>query len=377
MKVHVKDVIVVGGGIAGLTVAKAVANQGMRVALVEQGDHLGGHAGDWACMATDECARCSACLVQEEIARVAGHPGIELILAARIGGCEGEAGDFRISLDPQAPGDASRLPRKDWLLAEKRELGARALVLATGFEPYDPTENLMLGYGRLDGVFTTRDLDEILRRDDLSRFSAAEGQPLRIAFIQCVGSRDRQAGREYCSQFCCRTTIRLARRLLYLIPDLEITVFYIDLQVMSKEFGAFYRGAREKVKFIQGVPAEISVGSEHALRVYGIPPGSDRTTALEFDRLVLAIGLAPTESHLPLADALGLELDDFGYFPANSGRLLETSRPGIFLAGACAGPSDIQGSRRQALAVAGLLSRRIGGAVDRSRALKHAAAVAG
>jgi heterodisulfide reductase subunit A2 len=376
MKEQDTDVIVVGGGIAGLTVAKAVANQGMRVTLVEQGDHLGGHAGDWACMATDECARCSACLVQEEIARVAGHPGIEVILGARICGFEGDAGDFRISLDSQAAGEATRLPWKDQMLAEKREVSARALVLATGFEPHDPTENLMLGYGRLDGVFTTRDLDEILRQDDLSRFAAAEGQPLRVAFIQCVGSRDRQAGREYCSQFCCRTTIRLARRLLYLIPDMEITVFYIDLQVMSKEFGAFYLGARKKVNFIQGVPAEISAGKEHALRVYGIPPGSDRSTALEFDRVVLAIGLAPTESHRPLADAMNLKLDDFGYFPAESGRLLETSRKGIFLAGACAGPSDIQGSRRQALAVAGLLSRRIGGAVGRFRVGGHVAAAA-
>jgi len=176
-----------------------------------------------------------------------------------------------------------------------------------------------------------------------------------------VGSGDRKSGREYCSQFCCRTTIRLVQRLKYLRPALEATVFYIDLQIMSKEFGAFYDRVRDEVRFIQGVPAEVCPGeAQGTLRVYGIPPGGDRTEAFEFDRVVLAIGLAPTDSHRALAEVMGLELNEFGYFAGTGfGAPLEASRPGVFLAGACSGPADIQGSRKQALAVAGLLAQRI------------------
>jgi len=249
-----------------------------------------------------------------------------------------------------------------WEFDQCRTVPCQAVVLATGFDPYDPTDNLLLGYGHFDDVITTRDLDDILREDDLSGFAPEDDTPLRVAFIQCVGSRDRKSGREYCSQFCCRTTIRLVQRLRYLRPNVEATVFYIDLQIMSKEFGTFYDRAREEVRFIQGVPAEVCPGeAEGTLRVYSVAPGADRTEAFEFDRVVLAIGLVPTDSHHSLAEAMRLDLNEFGYFAGRGpDTAVEASRPGVLLAGACSGPTDIQGSRRQALAVAGLLAQRLG-----------------
>jgi len=138
-------------------------------------------------------------------------------------------------------------------------------------------------------------------------------------------------------------------------------VFYIDLQVMSKEFGVFYERVRDEVRFIQGVPAEVSPGeTEGALRVYSVAPEGDRTEAFEFDRIVLAIGLVPTDSHRWLAEVMGLDLNEFGYF-AGTGpdTRLTASRPGFFLAGACSGPTNIQGSRKQAMAVAGLLAQQV------------------
>ena len=355
------NVIVVGGGIAGMTVAGAVADLGIGVTLVERDCRLGGHAAHWACMATDECARCSACLVQDQISKISAQPRIEVLLGARLGECQGEAGAFRVTLEPEPASENVRPPWPDWVLGRRRAVPCQAVVLATGFEPYDPAENPLLGYGRFDGVVTTGDLDRILREDDLSGFVPDGDAPLRVAFIQCVGSRDRKSGREYCSQFCCRTTIRLVQRLRYLRPAVEATVFYIDLQIMSKEFGVFYGRMRDEVRFIQGVPAEVCPGeTEGALRVYGVAPGADRTVAFEFDRVVLAIGLAPTDSHRSLAEVMGLELNEFGYFAgARPDAPLEASRPGVFLAGACSGPADIQGSRKQAMAVAGLLAQRL------------------
>jgi heterodisulfide reductase subunit A len=362
MRDNFPNVIVVGGGIAGMTAAGAAADLGMGVMLVERDGRLGGHAANWACMATDECARCSACLVQDQISRISAHPAIEIVLGARVAEFEGEAGDFRITLEPEPTSQNLRPPWRDWVLGERRTVPCQAVVLATGSQPYDPTDNPLLGYGHFDGVVTTRDLDDLLRQDDLAEFAPDGDAPLRVAFIQCVGSRDRKSGREYCSQFCCRTTIRLVQRLRYLRPAMEATVFYIDLQIMSKEFGAFYDRVRDKVQFVQGVPAEVCRGeTDGTLRVYSVPPGTDRANAFEFDRVVLAIGLVPSDSQRSLAQIMGLDLNEFGYF-AKSGldTPLEASRPGVFLAGAGSGPCNIQGSRKQAMAVAGLLARLFG-----------------
>ena len=123
----------------------------------------------------------------------------------------------------------------------------------------------------------------------------------------------------------------------------------------------FYDRVREDVRFIQGVPAEVCPGeTEGSLRVYSVAPGADRTEAFEFDRVVLAIGLVPTDSHRSLADVMGLDLNEFGYF-ARTGldAPREASRPGVYLAGACGGPADIQGSRKQAMAVASQLALRL------------------
>ena len=353
MKLSNNNVIVVGGGVAGLSAATAIADIGLDVVLVDRDKHLGGHAADWACMATDACAQCSACLVQDQIRKAVRHPRIQVILGGEVVSCRGEMGNYRLSLEPVLEDEPQREPWSKFVLDSGREVSGGCVVLATGFEEYDASENPLLGYEQFEGVVTIKDLDHILREDNLASFLPEEGRSLHIAFIQCVGSRDRKSGREYCSQFCCRTTIRLANRLLYLRPEIQVTVFYIDLQIMSKDFIAFYRQAQEKIRFIQGVPAEVTQGDERPLRLFSVVPGSDRATALEFDRVVLAIGLSPTQSHGSLARTFGIGLNEFGYFDPG----VATADSGVFPVGGCAGPNDIQGSRKQALAAAARVAR--------------------
>lgn len=354
MKSGSQDVVVVGSGIAGLRTATALADMGLPVTLVERAQRPGGHAAEWACMATDACAKCSACLVQDQIGKAIRHPQIRVVLGAEVSSIAGAVGDYRVALVPAGGAVGQRLAWPELQLAEPREIAGSAVVMATGFDTYSAAASPMLGYGRLEGVTTTQDLDGALREDSLASFLPEASDSVRLAFIQCVGSRDRQSGHQYCSQFCCRTTIRLARRLRHLRPELEISVFYIDLQVMSKEFGAFYQQARDEgIHFLQGVPAEIVPGEERPLRVFSVPPGSAQAVALEFDRVVLAVGLAPTTSHPALAEAMGIQLNKLGYFPANgSGSAKTNGNSGIFFVGGCAGPTDIQGSCKQALAVA-------------------------
>ena len=353
MNFNKESVIVVGGGIAGLSAATAVAEIGPDVILVERDMRLGGHAADWACMATVECAKCSACLVQDQVFKALCHPRIQIILGAEIASFRGEIGNYQILLEPTRKEEPGQTPWTNHMLRSELEVTGSCVILATGFDEYDAKKNPLLGYGQIEGVVTTRDLDKILREDDLDSFLPEQTEPLHIAFIQCVGSRDRTSGLEYCSQFCCRTTIRLARRLLYLAPEVRITVFYIDLQVMSKDFLTFYQQARESIRFIQGVPAEVTPGDVRPLRLFSTPPGSDRVAALEFDRVVLAIGMSPSESQSHTADLFDIDLNEFGYFAATDRqRSNATNKSGVFPVGGCAGPADIQGSRKQALAAA-------------------------
>jgi len=93
-------VLVVGGGVAGLTVATALADRGLRTILVERSTELGGHAAAWACMATDECARCSACMVEDLIRNALDHTGLEIITNARLDGFSGAAGAYELSVSP-------------------------------------------------------------------------------------------------------------------------------------------------------------------------------------------------------------------------------------------------------------------------------------
>jgi len=347
-------VAVVGGGIAGLTAAEALADVGASVLLVERQHSLGGHAAEWACMATDECAKCSACTVQSKIQAVARHGNIQVIAGSQVVSASGREGDFRLALDPSETRSGHAPCRPDWVPGRSQEIFCDCVVLATGFKEYDAGLNPLLGYKRLSGVLTTRDVDQYLLQDNLDSFLPPGDQKVRIGFIQCVGSRDRKSNREYCSQFCCRTSIRLIRRLQYLRPSLQATIFYIDLQTMSKEFHSFYERAKESVEFIQGVPAEVCPGEgADELRVFCVKPGADRAEAVDFDRVVLAVGVTPGTNQQELARIFDLELNEFGFFNSSGESPgLTTSRPGIFVAGACAGPADIQGSRKQALAVA-------------------------
>jgi len=165
-----QNVVVIGSGIAGLRAATALADIGLQVTLVERAKRLGGHAAEWACMATDACAKCSACLVQDQMGKALRHPRIRVILGAEVRSCAGAIGDYRLSLVPASSENGQRLTWPELLLSGPQEVMGSAVVMATGFDAYNAAASPMLGYGQLEGVLTTRDLDEVLREDDLSRF---------------------------------------------------------------------------------------------------------------------------------------------------------------------------------------------------------------
>lgn len=322
-----RPIVIVGGGVAGLTVARLLAGNGIKSIVVERESSLGGHVGQWACMATDTCLRCHCCSVEDMVNYALTSDMIEV-----------RTGWELASISPSA-GIAKEALLKQTGTAREEVEQAGALVITTGFIPYNPGEKVLLGHGRLDQVFTLAEVDSLLRTDKLSLFTG-DADGLKVAFFQCVGSRDASSGGNYCSQYCCQAALRMALKLIHENPRIAITLFYIDLQLAGKYGGALLKAARDKgVRLLQGVPGEIR-NSEDSLEV--IIESQGRNLHETFDRVILSIGQRPNALE-PFAGQLGLSADDFGFLQSKD--TLDSSRTsvaGVYVAGTCCGPKNIE-----------------------------------
>ncbi len=353
MSAHL-PIVIIGGGPAGLAVAKALSDNGRPCVIVEKDHVLGGRVADLPCMATQSCQRCFAGLVEDLAHEVASSPHVTTMLGHRISsvarnnGTALQVGVRPAEQDPQSAPDGGdnvvEIDLGDSFPESGPEsvLDASAVVIATGFEPYDPSEKGFWGYGRLDGVVTLKDLNMLVRNDDLARFAGAGDQPIRVAFFQCVGSRDRSIDANYCSHYCCQSALRMALKLRSEFPDWEITVFYIDLQTPGKLAAGLVQSAREwGIRLIQGVPGEIVPGPDGTLEI--VREDAGRNSRETYHRIVLSIGQRPSESSRDVGRLLGPGADEFGFLASRSGLdRCRTSTPRVYLAGTCAGPKTIE-----------------------------------
>ena len=183
-----KRVIILGGGVAGLAVARLLSQNNLAFSLIEKSDRLGGHVKQWACMATDECKNCGCCMVYDYEDTVASSSRSEILT-------EHELSEV-ISTEYGIHGVKVQNIRSR---AEKI-INASAMVIACGFETFDPVDKGFWGYGRIEGVITLPDLNRALRSNHFEKSFPDGESELDIAFFQCVGSRDKTIGADYCSQ---------------------------------------------------------------------------------------------------------------------------------------------------------------------------------
>lgn len=393
-----KSIAVIGAGISGITSALELANSSFRVYLIEREAAIGGQAASFCCKATEVCTKCSVCLVPQSLAQVAVHPQISILTNSTVSAVSGELGNFRVevwqkpqyispekciacgicadvcptepkAIHPPSPDaipycyviDATQCLRlRDEkcnlcqgicptnaiafdLKPKRQELSVGAIIVATGFEVFNAREIGSLGYGRYPNVLTGLDLERIFKDQGFLKLPLNGKKPKKIAFVQCVGSRDERHG--YCSQVCCKYAMRFAQLIKYQSPDAEVTIFYIDLQTAGKGFAQFYEECREGIRFIRGVPVEILETSSGELEVRFENISEGKVERETFDLGTLSVGITPREDSWDLAKILGINLGDYGFFdtkePFNS---IETNVEGIFLAGTCQGPKDIPDS---------------------------------
>ena len=232
---------------------------------------------------------------------------------------------------------------------EKIELNVGAIILAPGFEPVDPRSLISdYGYGRFANVVTSLDYErltcstgpyegEILRTSDLKH-------PRKIAWIQCIGSRQvTPGGNSYCSAVCCTYTQKQVIITKEHDSEVECTVFHNDIRSYGKDFERFYQRAENLpgVRFIRSyvsVTKEDPITKNVTIRYSTVDEGVKEE---EFDMVVLSVGLNPPAGAKELATKFGIELDHHGFCKTSPTNPLETTRPGIFLSGAFQGPVDI------------------------------------
>ena len=240
------------------------------------------------------------------------------------------------------------------------ELKVGSIIVATGFDEYNPTEESEYGYGRYDNVITQFQLARLLDIDGPTEgklLRPTDGrEPKSMVMIQCVGSRDENAN-DYCSAICCMYALKHAQIIREMVlPDSEIYICYIDMRTTGKGFEEYYKRTRELgIIFIRGRPGEIVEETDTKNLILKVEdPDIGGLLKIEADLVVLSCATIPSAGTKQLSQILRIELDENGFFKEVHPKLrpVETNVRGIYICGAAQGPKDIPNSIVQAKAVA-------------------------
>ena len=244
------------------------------------------------------------------------------------------------------------------------KLKVGSVVAAPGFEAYDPSKLTELGYGKYPNVVTSVEFERILSATGPYRgivLRPSDGdKPRKVAFLQCVGSRDARAGNPYCSGVCCMYAIKEAVIAQEHNPGLEATVFFMDVRAFGKEFDDYYTRAEEEhgVKFIRSRVGHVERDPDSEGLYLSFEEGGE-VKRDRFDMVVLGVGLSPPKGAEELAKTLGMKLNHYGFAETSTFGPVETSRKGVYVCGAFAGPKDIPDSVAQASGAAALASKAL------------------
>jgi heterodisulfide reductase subunit A-like polyferredoxin len=241
-------------------------------------------------------------------------------------------------------------------IPKEKALDIGAVILTPGFELYDATEKGEYGYRRFPNVVSGMDYERILSASGpfeghIKRLSDGK-EPKKIAFIQCVGSRD--VDRPYCSSVCCMYATKQAIITKEHLPDAECKIFVMDVRAFSKGFDEYYERAKEKydVKYIYTRPSNVVQDFKTDNLLLQFTEDGENWVEEEFDMVILSSGLCAPKDANQLAEVCSIELNEFDFAKSAVFALTASSREGVFLAGAFESPKDIPESVVQASAAA-------------------------
>ncbi len=424
-----KNVLVIGGGIAGIQASLDLGEAGFNVHLVEQKPTIGGRMAQLSrTFPTNDCA---ACILGPKMSDVGNNKNINLYTNSEIQDISGTLGDFHVQMtknptyvdpdscvscgvcadacpvkvddefqwgiskrkaiyipvdfavpnkflidensclrlkarrknsDSQVCGLCAKACPQDSISFEQKpeqiELDIDTIIVATGYDVFNAKEKPEYGYGKFEKVLIAPQMERIIVQQGEGKKTRDIGK--RIAFIQCVGSRDEQLGREYCSRVCCMYATKLAQLIRHSAQvagqEKDIYVFYTDMRTFGKGYEEYYKQTQKMgVKFIRGRPGEISEDPFTKKLTVTVEDTLNRQIIQsEFDTVILSVGLQLSAGGEKIADILNLPKSTDGFLQEAHPKFkpVDTQTEGIFVAGTAQGPKDIPDSVAQASATA-------------------------
>lgn len=364
-----KDVLVIGGGIAGLQAALELAGAGYPVHLVTDEANLGGKLVDssdkgsqTACVWGDQVnisalylggnLHASSTVLGSLITRAYNNPLLKVYTDSKLVELQGEVGNFQATISDVATGKRTQ------------KLVVGAVILAAGFSMYDVSKKGEYGYGYHKNVVTSLEFEHMLSesryRSDCIRRPSDGKCAEKIAFIQCVGSRDVVSKGEYCSAICCMFTAKEAILAKEFAPRTDVTVFYLDLRACGKNFDTFLSRAQELgTKYVRTMISEVKEDpvTEKLSINYA---AATKPRVEEFDLVVLAAGIRPSTRLKETAGILQLPLNEFGFVQVDPLDPVATKRNGVFSVGGSQGPLDVPETMALASAAAAATTKVLG-----------------
>jgi heterodisulfide reductase subunit A len=337
-----KQVIIIGGGVAGMEAASNLMSMDIGVTLIEKNAALGGHLQNWIHLFPNRRPGKEVLdFLNEGL-----NESITVKLNTDIHAIEKAGNGFSVYTDTETVYNAD------------------AILISTGFDLFEARKKEEYGYGIYENVITSAELEE--------KFSKHGGivtthgdAPKRLGFVHCVGSRDEKAGNLYCSKVCCVTAVKQAIEIREMLPDSEVFCFYMDLRMFGMGFEELYKEAQEKygINFIRGRLSEAFENQDGTIMVKVEDTLAGRPLKMNVDLLVLMVGMTPSEGTKKIGKMLGLEMEESHFLKPADIHIHPnlTNIPGIFVAGACTSPKNIEDTitdaRSSALKIAEFLKK--------------------
>ena len=329
MKMMDFDCIIVGAGPAGLKAGKILQNYGHRVCILEKEEAPGGKLNIWhELFPHNESAREVLDHILSDV-RPLVRTSVEINKISRT--------TNQFTLTDQ----------------NDNEYKAPALLIATGFKPFDARLKEEYGYGIYENVITSVDLEEMFRNN---RITTSTGKlPEKVAFIHCVGSRDIKVGSEFCSANCCITGIKQAVELKKMFPYLNVSCLYMDLRLGGRLYEYNYKASQVdyKVQFIRGRLSETNENPDKTIVLRYEDTLAGRPAKTTVDLVILLVGMQPDRSILGLLPDIDEQVGRDGFF--GTGRIdhsYKYSDDGLFFAGSCTSPKSVTQSTDEAADIA-------------------------
>lgn len=404
------DALVIGGGIAGGEAALNLANNGFSVLIVEKDLSIGGKM--ILLSKVFPTLDCSACITTPKVSEISRHPGITIftesevknikkaddkgftveilrrpryVIAEDCTGCQlcEQACPVLVEDEYQYNMVGRKAAYIPFSIASPRiaaidienctlcgacekacptkcidftqepvnyKITAGTIILATGFNLFDPLKMPRYGYGRYKNIITSMQMERHLAptRPFHTILRPGDGKmPDRIAYVLCTGSRDTTVGNPICSQICCMYSIKQAQLLMGALPMADVTIYYLNIRSFGKGFEEFYEQAKGMgVNFVKGKIGKIAEKENGNLILRYEDINENKVKEAEHDMVVLSVGVLPNQDSSAFFNIEKLELDPFNFIFQTEplSRPARTSIDGVFVAGTASGPMDIPDS---------------------------------